>query len=76
MDWQKNAIWKTYDNEHRTRRCIISVGRKSAKTKFAACLPASRDATPAARTGASGVLLQLFGTERQVQVSPDAVEQV
>jgi phage terminase large subunit-like protein len=38
MDWQKDAIRKIYDNPHRTRRCIISVGRKSGKTTFAACL--------------------------------------
>ena len=38
MEWQRDAILKTYDNVHGTRRCIISVGRKSGKTTFAACL--------------------------------------
>jgi phage terminase large subunit-like protein len=38
MDWQKDAIRKTYDNPHRTRRCIVSVGRKSGKTTYSACL--------------------------------------
>src|SRR5262245_47747095 len=38
MDWQRDAVQKTYDNPHGTRRCIISVGRKSGKTTFAACL--------------------------------------
>ena len=38
MGWQKDAIRRTYDNPHGTRRCIISVGRKSGKTAFAACL--------------------------------------
>src|SRR5215813_6429867 len=38
MEWQRDAIRKTYDNPHTTRRCIISVGRKSGKTTFAACL--------------------------------------
>jgi phage terminase large subunit-like protein len=38
MDWQKDAIGKIYDNSHGTRRCIISVGRNSGKTCFAACL--------------------------------------
>jgi hypothetical protein len=27
MEWQKNEIRKIYDNAHRTRRAIISVGR-------------------------------------------------
>ena len=31
MGWQRDAIRKTYDNPHGTRRCIISVGRKSRK---------------------------------------------
>ena len=38
MDRQRDAILKTYDNVHGTRRCIISVGRKSGKTTYAACL--------------------------------------
>jgi phage terminase large subunit-like protein len=38
MDWQRDAIRRTYDNPHGTRRCIISVGRKSGKITFAACL--------------------------------------
>jgi phage terminase large subunit-like protein len=38
MDWQRDVIRKTYDNPHGTRRCIISVGRKSGKTTYAACL--------------------------------------
>ena len=31
MPWQRDAIRRTYDNPHGTRRCIISVGRKSRK---------------------------------------------
>jgi hypothetical protein len=38
MPWQRDAIRRTYDNPHGTRRCIISVGRKSGKTTYAACL--------------------------------------
>src|SRR5215831_15206461 len=38
MDWQKDAIRKIYDNPATTRRAIVSVGRKSGKTTFAACL--------------------------------------
>jgi hypothetical protein len=29
MEWERDAILRTYDNPHGTRRCIISVGRKS-----------------------------------------------
>src|SRR5262245_30792026 len=39
MDWQKREILRIYDNDAATtRRAIISVGRKSGKTTFAACL--------------------------------------
>jgi phage terminase large subunit-like protein len=49
MPWQRDAIRKTYDNPHgTTRRCIISVGRKSGKTTFAACLLLVHLAGPAA----------------------------
>jgi phage terminase large subunit-like protein len=36
--WQKDIIRLIYDNPHGTRRAIISVGRKNAKTTLAACL--------------------------------------
>src|SRR5262249_17835237 len=48
MEWQQDAIRKTYDNPHGTRRCIISVGRKSGKTCLAACLLLVHLAGPAA----------------------------
>jgi phage terminase large subunit-like protein len=37
-DWQKQEIRNIYDNEHGTRRAILSFGRKNGKTTFAACL--------------------------------------
>jgi phage terminase large subunit-like protein len=37
-DWQKDEIKKIYDNKVDTRRAIISVGRKNAKTTLAAFL--------------------------------------
>ena len=37
-DFQKDIIRRIYDNEHGTRRAIISVGRKNAKTTLAAFL--------------------------------------
>jgi phage terminase large subunit-like protein len=38
FDWQKAEIRRIYDNPHGTRRAIISMGRKNAKTTLAACL--------------------------------------
>jgi phage terminase large subunit-like protein len=38
MEWQKREILRIYDNPAGTRRAIVSVGRKSGKTTFAACL--------------------------------------
>jgi phage terminase large subunit-like protein len=48
MQWQKREIFRIYDNDAATRRCIISVGRKSGKTTFAACLLLVHLAGPAA----------------------------
>src|SRR5215831_17413343 len=38
FDWQKDLIRLVYDNPHGTRRAIVSMGRKNAKTTLAACL--------------------------------------
>ena len=38
QDWQKDFIRLVYDNPHRTRRAILSVGRKNAKTTLSALL--------------------------------------
>jgi len=38
FDWQKDLIRLIYDNPHGTRRAIVSMGRKNAKTTLAACL--------------------------------------
>lgn len=37
-EWQRHEILKIYDNPHKTRRAIISFGRKNAKTSLAAML--------------------------------------
>lgn len=37
-DWQRAEIQKIYDNEHITRRAILTFGRKNAKTTLAALL--------------------------------------
>ena len=38
FDWQKDLIRLIYDNPHGTRRAIVSMGRKNAKTTLSACL--------------------------------------
>src|SRR5215831_2708778 len=48
MDWQKREILRIYDNPTGTRRAIVSVGRKSGKTTFAACLLLAHLTGPAA----------------------------
>ena len=47
--WQKKEIRKIYDNPARTRRAIISFGRKNAKTTKAAFLLLAHLAGPEAR---------------------------
>src|SRR5262245_14930895 len=38
FEWQKAEIRHIYDNPHATRRAIITMGGKNAKTTLAACL--------------------------------------
>jgi phage terminase large subunit-like protein len=47
--WQKDLIRLIYDNPHGTRRAIISMGRKNAKTTQAACLLLAHLCGPPAR---------------------------
>ncbi len=37
-EWQKSELRKIYDNPNKTRRAILSFGRKNGKTALAACL--------------------------------------
>src|SRR5215467_7199940 len=48
MEWQKCEILRVYDNPARTRRAIISVGRKSGKSSPCACLMLAHLAGPVA----------------------------
>src|SRR5215469_11375905 len=50
FDWQKDLLRLIYDNEHGTRRAIISVGRKNAKTCLAACLLLNHLCGPSAKS--------------------------
>ena len=47
--WQKDILRAIYDNPHGTRRAIISMGRKNAKTTLAACLLLAHLCGPPAR---------------------------
>jgi phage terminase large subunit-like protein len=49
QDWQKREIAAIYDNEHGTRRAILSFGRKNGKTTFAACIALAHLCGPAYR---------------------------
>ena len=47
--WQKDILRAIYDNPCGTRRAIISLGRKNAKTTLAACLLLAHLCGPPAR---------------------------
>ena len=47
--WQKQEILRIYDNPAKTRRAILSFGRKSGKTSLAAMLLLAHLCGPAAR---------------------------
>src|SRR6516162_11499317 len=49
LDWQKAEIRRIYDNPHGTRRAILSMGGKNAKTTLAACLLLAHLCGPPAR---------------------------
>ena len=38
LGWQKDFIEEIYNNPHKTRRAILSLGRKNGKTTLVACL--------------------------------------
>ena len=49
QDWQKDILRAIYDNPHGTRRAIVSMGRKNAKTTLSACLLLAHLCGPPAR---------------------------
>jgi len=49
FDWQKAEICRIYDNPHGTRRAIISMARKNAKSSISACLLLAHLCGPPAR---------------------------
>src|SRR5215831_14640064 len=76
MDWQKREILRVYDNAAPTRRVIISVGRKSGKTTYAAATigstaTAARMSCSAApgTTTCTGVPVETCSTARTATIS-------
>ena len=49
QEWQKDILRAIYDNPHGTRRAIVSMGRKNAKTTLSACLLLAHLCGPPAR---------------------------
>jgi phage terminase large subunit-like protein len=49
QDWQKDILRAIYDNPAGTRRAIVSMGRKNAKTTLSACLLLAHLCGPPAR---------------------------
>jgi phage terminase large subunit-like protein len=49
QEWQKDILRAIYDDPHGTRRAIVSMGRKNAKTTLAACLLLAHLCGPPAR---------------------------
>jgi phage terminase large subunit-like protein len=49
QEWQRNILRAIYDNPAGTRRAIISMGRKNAKTTLSACLLLAHLCGPPAR---------------------------
>jgi phage terminase large subunit-like protein len=49
LDWQKAELHRIYDNPHGTRRAIISMPRKNAKSSLCACLLLAHLCGPPAR---------------------------
>jgi phage terminase large subunit-like protein len=64
LPWQRDMIRKIYDNPHGTRRCVISVARKSGKSCFASCLLLVHLVGPAAVPNS-----QLFSTAQVARTS-------
>ena len=83
--FQKRIVRRIYDNPHGTRRAIISVGRKNAKSTLAACVLLLHLAGPEARPNAQlysaaqsrDQAAIIFGlAAKMVRMSPDLADAV
>jgi len=68
QDWQKDLIRLIYDNPVGTRRAIISVGRKNAKTCLSACLLLAHLIGPPARSRPNSQLYSAAQSREQAGI--------
>jgi len=66
--WQKDFIHLIYDNPHGTRRAILSVGRKNAKTTLAACLLLAHLCGPPAQSRPNSQLFSAAQSREQAGI--------
>jgi len=66
--WQKDLIHLIYDNPAGTRRAIISVGRKNAKTTLAACLLLAHLCGPPAQSRPNSQLFSAAQSREQAGI--------
>ena len=68
FDWQKDLIRLIYNNPHGTRRAIISMGRKNAKTTLAACLLLAHLCGPPAKSKPNSQLFSAAQSREQAGI--------
>src|SRR5215813_11689808 len=68
FNWQKDLIRLIYDNPHGTRRAIISMGRKNAKTTLSACLLLAHLCGPPAKSKANSQLYSAAQSRDQAAI--------
>jgi phage terminase large subunit-like protein len=67
-EWQKDILRAIYDNPHGTRRAIISMGRKNAKSTLSACLLLAHLCGPPARTKPNSQLFSAAQSRDQAAI--------
>src|SRR5215831_2573804 len=68
FDWKKDLIRLIYDNPAGTRRALISMGRKNAKTTLAACLLLAHLCGPPAKSKPNSALFSAAQSRDQAGI--------
>jgi phage terminase large subunit-like protein len=68
QEWQKDILRAIYDNPHGTRRAIISMGRKNAKSTLSACLLLAHLCGPPARSKPNSQLFSAAQSRDQAAI--------
>jgi phage terminase large subunit-like protein len=68
FEWQKDELRKIYDNPYGTRRAIISMPRKNAKSTLCACLLLAHLCGPPARNKPNSQLFSLAQSRDQAAI--------